>query len=176
MQLPYGFEGLIKKMSTNTVDNYVIPGLSSSLLENGKVRLFECTRHHREQIVPHSHRFDFYCLVLEGEVMNHMWREDEGGDEFHVSTIRYKGGIGKHDTVNARLAKYKMHTNRYGPSEWYGMTHEAIHSITFSKGAKVLFFEGPQVTDKSVVLEPYVNEERIPTFKVESWMFKRGDK
>jgi len=52
------------------------------------------------------------------------------------------------------------------------MKHDEIHSITFSKGAKVLFFEGPQVSDKSVIIEPIINGQTVSTYDVAPWMFK----
>lgn len=55
----------------------------------------------------------------------------------------------------------------------YGMDAHQIHSIRFLRGAEVLVFEGPEVAHSSVVLEPWAYGERVPTFKVEPWMFRR---
>lgn len=54
------------------------------------------------------------------------------------------------------------------------MLASEVHSIHFSRGAQVLFFEGPTVADTSIILEPNVDGETIPTFRVEPWMFKRS--
>jgi hypothetical protein len=53
------------------------------------------------------------------------------------------------------------------------MTADQVHSIFFSRGAIVLFFEGSKESDTSIILEPFVNNEIVPTFKVEPWMFKK---
>lgn len=53
------------------------------------------------------------------------------------------------------------------------MDAHQIHSIRFLRGAEVLVFEGPEVAHSSVVLEPWAYGERVPTFKVEPWMFRR---
>jgi len=49
----------LEKMRSDTVENYVIAGLDSHLLNNGCVRLFTNERDHQDSITPHSHRFDF---------------------------------------------------------------------------------------------------------------------
>jgi hypothetical protein len=54
------------------------------------------------------------------------------------------------------------------------MTADEIHSIFFGRDTSVLFFEGPNVSDTSIILEPVVDGETIPTFKVEPWAFKRA--
>lgn len=56
------------------------------------------------------------------------------------------------------------------------MKAEEIHSITFSRGASVLFFEGPRKTDTSTVLEPVVDGETIPLFRTEPWMYGKVTK
>ena len=47
-----------------------------------------------------------------------------------------------------------------------------IHSINFSKGAKVLFFEEPSCSNKSYIIEPIVNGEVIRTYVNKDYMFK----
>ena len=56
------------------------------------------------------------------------------------------------------------------------MRHYEIHSIEFSKGAKVAFLEGKLQSPDTVIIEPYVKGEHIKTLTVEDWMFKKGDK
>ncbi len=66
---------------------------------------------------------------------------------------------------------YKYSDITFLAGECYSMKAEEIHSIQFSRGAKVLFFEGCARTG-SVFIEPVVGGHVIETFKVESWMFK----
>ena len=53
------------------------------------------------------------------------------------------------------------------------MRHSDIHSIKFAKGTVVLFIENRTISTYTNVLEPWVNDERIPTMKTEPWMFKK---
>lgn len=66
---------MIEEFLHSRVDNYAgIPGLTSWMIgtspNGGKIRMFHSYRDHDEFITPHSHRFDFECLVVEGEVEN----------------------------------------------------------------------------------------------------------
>ncbi len=170
----------IDKMKHSPVRNYAIPGLTSWLIgapsKHGCVRLFECSREHHEPITPHSHRFDFECLVLAGSVRNIIWTEvatPRCGDLFMESRLVYRGGIGHYETERGTSQLYLGSPYLYKAGDRYSMKADEIHSIYFSRGAKVLFFEGPTIADSSLILEPYVDGEVVPTFKVEPWMFKR---
>lgn len=170
---------IIEQMKHRRIDNYAgIPGLTSWMLykaDKGCVRLFEMFRDQEEYITPHSHRFDFSCLVLKGEVENTLyvpesiWEEDE----YTISTMKYNGEVGEYTkTVDAHGVPLMKKVLTYFTNSTYSMKADEIHSIKFSKGAKVLFFEGATVKNSSIILEPYVYGEHIPTFKVEEWMFR----
>jgi hypothetical protein len=166
----------IKSMAHSPVRNYAIPGLTSWLIGSGpgKVRLFECSRSHDEHIVPHSHRFAFSCQVLRGRVWNKTFKRVEtGGDEFLRSTITYTGEIGQHTIKRGGVARYDGVMSEYGEGDWYSMEADEVHSIWFDRDTMVLFFEGPNVSNESIILEPFVDGDLIPTFKVEPWMFAR---
>ena len=164
---------LLDQMKSSTLSNYVIAGLSSSLLENGKVRYFENSRDHQDSITPHTHRFDFTCLVLDGYVTNRIWHLCEGGDLFVCSMLDYKGSVGDHvvASTNPETEAYDDTDYENVAGEFYSMTYNQFHSIRFSKGAKVLFFEGPQVTNTSFIIEPYVDGVLIPTYQKLDYMF-----
>jgi hypothetical protein len=178
----------IDRLKHSPIKNYAIPGLTSWMIGevnglDGCVRLFECSRTHVEQIIPHSHRFDFKCQVLEGEVINRYWinknksvnelRADRY-DPYQASELIYSGNPGEYTKSVSESGEWRFYEKRYTPGQVYSMTADEVHSIIFSKGAKVLFEEGPTVSDRSIVLEPIVDGEVIPTFKVESWMFKKN--
>lgn len=170
----------ISNMSNSPVKNYVIPGLTSSLIgsphRNGLVRLFECSRDHYESINPHSHRFGFHCLVLAGNVKNIIWNEYKGHEDkdlYQRTRVFYTGIFGKYELVVDGISAYAKEEKTYYSGQWYSMDHTQIHSIFFSKACKVLFFEKAPVNDYSIVLEPVVDGKVIPTFKVEDWMFQR---
>lgn len=166
--------GLVKDMRSHTIHNYALPGLSSSLLTKGKLRLFEASRHTRELIVPHSHRFDFLSIVLDGSVDNTLYVQSSSGyGDCFAASILSGSGLGEYDRRGgATVNRYVVDTQTYSAGTEYFMRSYEIHSITFSKDAKVLIIEGPQVSNTSVILEPYVNGKHIPTFKVEDWMFE----
>lgn len=166
----------LNQMKSDSVQNYVIPGLSSHLLNNGMVRLLESERNHREQVTPHSHRFDLTCLVLSGCVTNTLWTKsgfDQRTDVFMVSELHFQGKIGEFEKFEQGTVRYKPNSQQFEAGEVYTMTHNEIHSIEFSKDCTVLFLEGPKQTNKSVLLEPVVNNEVVPTGDVLPWMFKR---
>jgi hypothetical protein len=166
----------IAPLRSGTLQNYGIPGLSSSLLENGKVRLFECQRKHQEPIAPHSHRFDFTCLVLSGQVINRLWHEvTSGGDCYAVSALRYHNRPGEYSKFQEGLKCFSYSDAYYNAGCVYSMTSDQIHSIWFERGTKVLFFEGSEVSDSSVMLEPYVDGKIIPTGCTQPWMFQRAE-
>lgn len=166
---------IIRKMQTSKVSNYVIAGLDSYLLENGNVRVFKNNRNHQDQITPHSHRFDFTCLVLNGYVINKVWTECTGkdGDLFQLSELIYSGDIGEHRKKPISNKSFSFNMTTYKTGQTYSMKAEEIHSIEFSKGAVVLFFEGPTVREESLIIEPVVNGEVVPTYEKKSYMFKR---
>lgn len=169
----------LDSMKHSPVSNYGIPGLTSWLIgaagPSGVVRLMECGRKHEEPIIPHSHRFDFHCQVLAGSVTNLLWTRCNPveGDEYHSSELVYCGQMGKYKTEPSGVARWSINRSHYETGDEYSMKADEVHSIFFSRGAVVLFFEGPTVSDRSIILEPFVDGEVIPTFKVEPWMFKR---
>ena len=155
-----------------------IPGLTSWLIgepgEHGLVRLMECSRDHFEPIVPHSHRFDFECRVLRGKVRNIIWGPDTNGDDYQITKLRYAGAPGQYERQEVGTAKWSFRTETFHEGDTYSMTWDEVHSIFFSRGTVVLFFEAKPVTDTSIILQPFVDGSMIPTFKVEPWMFDRS--
>ena len=136
------------RMAHSPVKNYVVPGLTSSLIggvsENGCVRLFESERDQQETITPHSHRFDFQCIVLSGTVINRIWTrkwEAGEGDWFSESIISYNGDIGSHlkKRVENHRCQWSYKDNSYKQGECYSMTSNQVHSIWFTKGRGVVF-------------------------------------
>ncbi len=173
----------INQMKHSPIRNYGgIPGLTSWLISSpgaqGCVRLMECSRTHQEPITPHSHRFDFECLVLAGNVQNIIWEPASissiGDDEYQSTVLRYSGAPGEYEKESATNGWWHIKKYTYQCGDAYRMKADEVHSIFFGRGASVLFFEGPKVSDSSIILEPVVDGEVVPTFKVEPWMFKRG--
>lgn len=169
-------ESILTYKPISVIQNYVIPGMKSSLLIDnggfGKVRLFKMTREHDYYVIPHSHRFNFECLVLSGEVNNVIYEICSDGDLHCQTTLKYNS-IGNYVREEGAFQQYSQRTERYRSGDSYSMYSTDIHSIGFSKGASVLIFEGPTLSYESTILQPIVNGKIIPTFKVEDWMFER---
>ena len=177
---------VLKQMVTRSIDNYISPGLISHLVavseKGGMVRMFENTREQMVSVTPHSHRFDLTCIVLEGEVRNTIFNTvrhqrnghiAEGAEAFVVKDISYCGGVGKYREVGQDKYFHTSLSRVYKQGDIYSMTYDQIHSIWFSKGAKVLIIEGVDRTNTTKVLLPIdKNGVVIDTMKVEDWMFK----
>jgi hypothetical protein len=176
-------EFFLNEISTDRLRNYIIPGLSSSMIgakhESGAcVRLFDASRTQETEIIPHSHRFDFQCLVLRGSVVNHHWTttdSEEDGDLYQPMLVTYTGLPGAYTPPKpvGEVQLWRKETTLYSAGDWYGMDSDDIHSIVFGKDAVVLFFEGHEVIDRTVFLQPVVDGQVVPTFKVEPWMFQK---
>ena len=166
-------------MRHSPIRNYVVPGLTSWLIMDqgkaGKVRMFENTREQHHFITPHSHRFNFSACVVQGVVENVLWTAGApNADRYCLSSTVYVGAPGQYVKKVISYSDYQPTPVRYAEGEWYSMKHSDIHSIKFSKGAIVLFFEGPEITSKSFVLEPVVDGQHIQTMMTEPWMFIKG--
>ena len=168
-------------MSSSEVRNYATPGLTSHLIGAGagKVRLFSADRDtHTHQIHPHSHRFDFVCLVLKGQVVNttfvKRYHIADDRNSYAVSTLTFNGAFGNYDFLPGTTPELFEEVDMfYETGAFYSMKANEIHSIEFRKGTEVLFFEGPSVSRTSVVLEPWSDGARVPTFKTHEWMFQK---
>ena len=171
-------KAMLRTMMHSPVRNYVVPGLTSWLIgepsPKGTMRFFECSRDHQENITPHSHRFDFQCWVLAGRVRNKVWTPSYGGGDYFTRTnLIYGGAVGQYEKVRIGVCGWGFTETDYAKDDWYSMEAKEVHSIEFSKGAEVLFFEGPAIAGQSMILEPWVDGEDVPTFEVKPWMFKR---
>lgn len=168
-------------MKHSAVRNYALPGLTSALIggnNRGLVRLFESDRNTEELITPHSHRFDFTCLVLRGSVDNTIYQRggsDPYSDRYVAGTITRGAKPGEYETFEpgTEFEWWSRASHIYGPGDVYSMCASEVHSIKFSRGARVLFLEGPEITHESTVLEPWSDGRRVPTFTTQPWMFEK---
>lgn len=165
---------IIESMRSNRRPNYIAPGLESYLIgqENCKVRMFHMTHHQQFYISPHNHRFDFCCYVLDGKVTNHHYIPTTGGDPYLISTYD-PNTYAKEGLIDIQTVPFIIRNTEYSANSnpWYSMSRDQFHSITFEKGAKVLFFEGASQDKTSNCLQPIVNGKLIPLFSVEEWMY-----
>ena len=177
----FDVEALLR-MAHSQVSNYVLPGLTSSLIgapsAAGTMRLFENSRDHQETLTPHSHRFDFMCWVLRGSVRNRLWTKsydsDRDADDYRTTTLRYCGEIGKYQQEPGDVHRWRYVDRVFSEGQCYAMKAHEVHSIFFSRRALVLFFEGPTVAETSIVIEPVVDGETIKTLEIKPWMFRKA--
>ena len=166
----------------STIRNYIIPGLTSHLIGDWsdptkeRLRMFEMEIPQLTMIVPHSHRYDFHCRVVAGIVTNILWKEvtdpKSDGIDMALSHLTYGGIPGQYEKRSIGLTRYTVVSSTYPAGATYCMKSDEIHSIVFCEGAKVLFWEGPQISNTTSILEPYVPEYgAVPLFKTEPWMF-----
>lgn len=170
------------KMRHSPLRNYVVPGLTSWLIgapsDKGCIRMFENSRVQLEHVTPHSHRFDFQCWVLRGWVKNYIWSEasewSQDADRYESRLLTYGGAPGKYDFKNHLRGKWQFNMVEYTEGQCYSMGYRDIHHIVFSRDARVLFFEGPKITDVTKILLPCPYDgSALETFKVEPWMFQK---
>lgn len=178
---------ITQDMAHSSVRNYATPGLTSQLIgsidlrpDHGKVRMFTADRDTRHFITPHSHRFNFTCLVLRGAVKNVLYvRSDPQGQDSNLyvpaQLVPEYGGLGAYKVMrdeNEQPRSYDEVVRVYSAGSTYSMHFAQIHSIYFDRGTEVLFFEGPQVTEVTTILEPYSDGHRVETFESPKWMFE----
>ncbi len=167
----------VMAMAHSPIRNYVAPGLTSSLIglpsPKGTVRLFECERDQLEHITPHSHRYNFQAWVLAGMVRNVLWERSfsDSADLYRESEMEYGGVQGEYQCRAGGIFRYARSETVYAAGDCYSMRARDIHSIYFSRGAKVLVFEGENFKRTSTILEPVADGEVVPTFRTEPWMF-----
>lgn len=175
---------LILSMSDKStrIVNHAEHGLDSTLLSQGLFRVF--TANYETQVrLPHSHKYDFACLVLKGSVLNRVYKPIENNkfkenNELHAEycVAIQTGALGDYKFDKQYRQAFEIAEKLHGEGDWYQMTHEDIHAIRFSKGAVVLFIEGPAVTDQVEVLFPYASNGRAYNPLDNSKTFLIGEK
>lgn len=164
----------------STIGNYVVPGLESVLLGKSNdftVRMFHMTEHQVMHITPHSHRFNLLSYVLKGEVEHHVYYTAVSDattklKDFRFAVMEQKGQLGNYDTELYTNGLFRRYESKYEAGSSYFLKAEEYHSVIFSKGAKVLIIEGPEVAT-SKVLVPLVKNTVCSTLFTADWMFKK---
>lgn len=160
------------------LENYILPGLRSVLLathhDGGKTRVFEMEREQEAYVTAHDHRYSFSCCVLSGRVVNRLYsvREALHKDMASHALLPYSQASHSLDGERARWVVADYSDQAYVEGDWYGMKADQFHSITFSKGARVLFLEGREEKKESWCLLPYSAGRICSTFAWHDWMMK----
>lgn len=161
--------------STEVLENYVIPGLRSEALieepdSGAMMRLFEMTRDQEYFITPHDHRYNFRCMVLEGKVVNTVYRLVAAQGDYTHAMLPYEPVLRTLDHSRATFVRTESERRTYVTSDWYVMHHDEFHSITFDKGTRVLFLQEKDQKAQSSCLLPYVDGKILDTFIWRDWM------
>lgn len=169
----------LKDMGYDTIKNYILPGMQSSLIgegkNGGKVRMFVSTYYNHGFVTPHSHKFNLLSYVVRGSVVNTLYinKYFSPSFEFIKSKVEYKGAVGEYSTpFDDEKVVCSLIENTYEAGEWYYMEADEIHSIKFSNDAIVLIFEGPTLKNYNYILQPCVDDQMLMTFDRHDWMFK----
>lgn len=165
----YEVRTFLKSYIGKVVPNYIVPGLTSSLVGGVTPRMFSMTRPQELFVAPHNHRYDFACYVLRGRVVNVMYEPtaDLRAPEYAVTRYDRERGQLAEEVTRARFLAV---LTEYGEGSWYGMGRSEFHSIGFDQGTEVLFLEGPSLKEETYVLEPVVDGKVLRTFQKPSWM------
>jgi hypothetical protein len=146
--------------------------------------MFHMTRDQQFYISPHSHRFNFASVVICGWARQHLYQSVSpqyvdipysSADDRLYAVREYVPDRANPTNYGIKTASYGYFlrsTTVYEAGQWYSMKYDEFHSIEFSKGARVLFIEGPKIKDTSYFLEPVVNGKVVPLFDVPTWMYK----
>lgn len=157
------------------LDNYVIPGLRSTLLSTteagGKMRLFEMTREQEYDITPHDHRYSFQCCVLAGSVRNRRYAVQSTLKEYAgYAALPYDHARHALNEDRPRWLYAHSKEETFGEGDWYSMRCGEFHSIRFAKGTRVLLIEEPEEAEESWCLLPLVGGTICNTFIWRDWM------
>lgn len=174
---------MLRSMKHSPIHNYVVPGVTSWLIGGqspfGILRMLVCERHQVEAVAPHSHRFDSSCTVLSGTVRQRIWTPTgtHDGDFYaaktiHLAVVDTPGKYLSKQDAESDVRRWDFVDKVYEAGESYEMPASQVHSIYFSRGTEVLFLQGPDLSNSSIVLEPFVNGKVVKTFIVEPWQFK----
>lgn len=160
--------------------NYIVPGLTSTLLAEtyggGMVRLFNMEREQEVAIVPHDHRYSFNCFVLAGQVMQRIFSVDLHATENNATHAVVEYDPVAHQVVYGQRRWARAHAidNAFVKGQWYSMKAHEFHQITFRRGTRVLFIEGPKEQDVSHCLLPFSNGRICDTFMWREWMMEKS--
>lgn len=167
---------LVEKIGRgNVLENYVIPGLRSTLLgkteKGGVIRIFDMLRDQEAGITPHNHRYAFDCFVLSGEVKQRLYRVEPADEPkfAHYAKLRYDREQRKLVGEPELLVGW-TEERTYRQGEWYGMTTRQYHSISFAEGSSVLFIEGPIEREDVYCIVPYSAGRVCDTLEWRDWM------
>lgn len=168
---------VLKGMLGPARHNYIVPGLMSSKVNCHMVRVFENTREQEFFITPHNHRFDLFCVVLRGTVVNTLYQlvasRTPLGRADPFARVQYEKGVGASLRKPFTSGLYERYRNEYKAGCSYAMKANEFHSIHFSSDAIVLFVEGANAGDETTeVLLPVGSDRKVCDTSVTlPWMF-----
>lgn len=169
------------RMGHSPIHNYTAPGLTSWLVglphEAGSIRLLTSEIEQQNFQIPHSRRYDAQYIVLRGAIEVQHWKQmtsSIGGDLHETAVLHYCGMPGKYTTESHGQSRWTRTTQAYVSQVLY-LRAEDVCSLRLMRQTALMLLQGPTLRSTSIILEPVVNGKRVPLFKVEPWMFQKGD-
>ena len=139
---------------STTIKNYGVVGTHSSLLAQGRTRVFQAVEE-SHFVLAHNHASDLFCFVLKGEVYHNTFEEHPQGKPYLV--CEQTGALGDYQYQGTVTKNFIRNYNAYEAGESYNLEAAEFHTISFAEGTTVLIVEGEPKGLKREVLFPMID-------------------
>lgn len=139
---------------STTIKNYGVVGAHSSLLTQGRTRVFQAVEE-SHFVLAHNHASDLFCFVLKGEVYHNTFEEHPQGKPYLV--CGQTGSFGDYQYQGTVTKNFIRNYNAYEAGESYTLEAAEFHTISFAEGTTVLIVEGEPKGLKREVLFPMID-------------------
>lgn len=139
---------------STTIKNYGVVGTHSSLIVQGRTRVFQAVEE-SHFVLAHNHASDLFCVVLKGEVYHNVFEEHPQGKPYLV--CEQTGSFGDYQYQGTVTKNFIRNYNAYEAGESYSLDAAEFHTISFAEGTTVLIVEGEPKGLKREVLFPMID-------------------
>lgn len=139
---------------STTIKNYGVVGTHSSLLTQGRTRVFQAVEE-SHFVLAHNHASDLFCVVLKGEVYHNVFEEHPQGKPYLI--CEQTGSLGDYQYQGTVTKNFIRNYNAYEAGESYSLDAAEFHTISFAEGTTVLIVEGEPKGLKREVLFPMID-------------------
>ena len=139
---------------STTIKNYGVVGTHSSLIVQGRTRVFQAVEE-SHFVLAHNHASDLFCVVLKGEVYHNVFEEHPQGKPYLI--CEQTGTLGDYQYQGTVTKNFIRNYNAYEAGESYSLEAAEFHTISFAEGTTVLIVEGEPKGLKREVLFPMID-------------------
>lgn len=139
---------------STTIKNYGVVGTHSSLIVQGRTRVFQAVEE-SHFVLAHNHASDLFCVVLKGEVYHNVFEEHPQGKPYLI--CEQTGTLGDYQYQGTVVKNFIRNYNAYEVGESYSLEATEFHTISFAEGTTVLIVEGEPKGLKREVLFPMID-------------------